>query len=366
MATVTYEKRRIGAARRRLLGAGLTTLVASHLGIPRSAGAQSRMRLPIQGPMPSLDGATTWLNSPALTTAGLRGKVVVVSFWTYTCINWMRSLPYVRAWASKYAEHGLVVIGVHTPEFSFERDLDNIRRAAADLAVRYPVAVDSDYAVWQAFANNAWPALYFIDAQGRIRHHHLGEGAYDRSEQTIQQLLQEAGVQGIARDLVSPDARGAEVAADWASLRSPENYLGYARTQNFASAGGAVRDMRRTYAVPTRLALNHWGLAGDWTMQKEAVALNQPNGRIAYRFHARDLHLVMGPAARGRSVPFRVFLDGRPPGAAHGTDVDERGQGTLTMQRMYQLVRQPKPIGDRQFDIEFLEPGAEAFAFTFG
>ena len=260
----------------------------------------------------------------------------------------------------------MLVIGVHTPEFSFEKDLDNVRRAATDLTVRYPIAVDNDYALWQAFANQYWPALYFVDVQGRIRHHHFGEGEYERSEQTIQQLLLEAGVRGIPRELLSPDARGAEAAADWASLKSPENYLGHARTQNFASPGGAVRDKRRAYVIPARLALNHWGLSGDWTVQKEAVVLNQAKGRIAYRFHARDLHLVMGPAARGLSLPFRVLIDGRPPAAAHGTDVDERGHGTLTKQRMYQLIRQPKPIGDRQFEIEFLESGAEAFAFTFG
>lgn len=220
--------------------------------------------------------------------------------------------------------------------------------------------------LWHAFANHAWPAFYFVDGEGRIRHRHFGEGMYERSEQTIQQLLVEAGARGITRELVSPDARGAEAAADWASLRSPENYLGYARTQNFASLGGTVPDRPRRYVIPARLTLNHWGLSGDWTVGKEAVVLHQAKGRIASRFHARDLHLVMGPAARGASVPFRVLIDGRPPGTARGTDVDERGHGTLTQQRMYQLIRQPKPIGDRRFEIEFVEPGAEAFAFTFG
>lgn len=322
--------------------------------------------LPIEGEMPSLDRATAWLNSPPLTAASLRGKVVLINFWTYTCINWLRSLPYVRAWASKYTDHGLLVIGVHAPEFSFEKDLENVRRAATELTVRYPIAVDNDHTLWQAFANQYWPALYFVDVQRRIRHHHFGEGEYERSEQAIQQLFLEAGVHGISRELVSPDARGAEAAADWASLESPENYLGYERTEKFASPGGAVPDKRRVYAIPARLKLNQWGLSGDWTVRQEAVVLSQAKGRIAYRFHARDLHLVMGPVARGRSVPFRVFIDGHPPGAAHGTDVDERGYGTLTEQRMYQLIRQPKPIGDRQFEIEFQEPGAEAFAFTFG
>ena len=352
--------------RRRLLVTGLITSVASHLGILRSARAQLTRTRSSDGEVPSLDRATAWLNSPALTAASLRGKVVLINFWTYTCINWLRALPYVRAWASKYADHGLLVIGIHTPEFSFERDLDNVRRAAMDLRVPYPIAVDTDYALWQAFANQYWPALYFVDVQGRIRHHHFGEGDYERSEQIIQQLLLETGVRGLPRELVSPDARGAEAAADWANLKSPENYLGAARTQNFASLHGPVPDGRRADVIPARLALNHWALSGEWTVQKEAAVLHQAKGRIAYRFHARDLHLVMGPAARGRSLPFRVLIDGRPPGAAHGTDVDEHGHGTLTMPRMYQLIRQPKPIRARQFEIEFLDSGAEAFAFTFG
>jgi hypothetical protein len=351
--------------RRRLLAAGFMTLGASQLGFFGSAGGQS-LRLPVEGEMPSLERATTWLNSPPLTAAALRGKVVLVNFCTYTCINWLRSLPYVRAWASKYADHGLLTIGIHTPEFGFEKDLDNVRRAATVLGIRHPIAIDNDYAVWNAFDNRYWPALYFVDVQGRIRHRHFGEGEYERSEQVIQQLLLAAGFQGISRELVSPDARGAEAPADWASLKSPENYLGHARTQNFASPGRALPDKRRAYTIPARLKLNHWGLSGDWTVRKEAIVLNEPKGRIAYRFHARDLHLVMGPAARGQSLPFRVLIDGRPPGAAHGTDLDERGHGTLTEQRMYQLIRQPQPIGDRQFEIEFLESGAEAFAFTFG
>ena len=352
------------ADRRRLLATAALTLVTGPLGVLRPARAQPG--LPIEGEMPSLESATTWLNSPPLTAAGLRGKVVLINFWTYTCINWLRSLPYVRAWASKYGEHGLRVIGVHTPEFSFEKDLDNVRRAAADLNVRYPIAVDNDYALWRAFDNHYWPALYLVDVQGRIRHHRFGEGEYARSEQAIRQLLVEAGVREVSRELVSPEARGVEVQADWASLKSPENYLGYGRTQNFASPGGPARDRRRAYTIPSRLARNHWALAGDWTVQKEAIVLNQAQGRIACRFHARDLHLVMGPAARGVSVPFRVLIDGGAPGAARGIDVDERGHGTATMQRMYQLVRQPSRVGERHFEIEFLESGAEAFAFTFG
>ena len=324
------------------------------------------VQLPIEGELPSLGGATEWLNSPPLTTAGLRGKVVLIDVWTYTCINWLRTLPYVRAWAEKYKNQGLVVIGVHTPEFAFEKNVDNVRRAVKDMKVDYPIAIDNNYAIWRALKNEYWPALYFVDAQGRIRHHHFGEGEYEQSEMVIQQLLAEAGISDIGRELVSVDARGAEAAADWGSLKSPENYVGYERTENFASPGGAVLDKRRVYAAPARLRLNQWALSGDWTMGKQATVLNKANGRIAYRFHARDLHLVMGPAVRGTSVRFRVLIDGQPPGAAHGIDVDDQGNGTVTEQRLYQLIRQPKPITDRQFEIEFLDSGVEAFAFTFG
>jgi thiol-disulfide isomerase/thioredoxin len=322
--------------------------------------------LPIEGEMPSLSGATTWLNSPPLSAAGLRGKVVLVDFWTYTCINWLRTLPYVRAWAEKYREHGVVVIGVHTPEFPFEHDLENVRRAVQDMRVSYPIAIDNDYAIWDAFNNHYWPALYLVDAQGRIRAHHFGEGAYEQSEMMLQHVLAEAGTGGIAPELVSVDAQGVEAAADWSDLRSPENYLGDARTENFASPGGAVVGQRHVYTAPARFSLNQWALAGEWTVGEQAVALHTANGRIAYRFHARDLHLVMGPAARGTSVRFRVFLDGLPPGEAFGSDVDEQGNGTVTEQRLYQLIRQPGPIADRHFEIEFLDAGVEAFAFTFG
>jgi thiol-disulfide isomerase/thioredoxin len=314
----------------------------------------------------SLERANEWLNSPPLTAPALRGKVVLIDFWTYTCINWLRTLPFVRAWSEKYRDKGLVVIGVHAPEFSFEKNVNNVRWAAKEMRVDYPIAVDSDHAIWRAFKNQYWPALYFIDAQGRARHHHFGEGAYEQSEMIIQRLLAEAGVGGIGDGLVSVDARGLEAAADWGSLKSPENYVSYERTQNFASPGGAVLDRPRMYQLPARLRLNEWGLAGDWTVKKETVVLNTPNGSIAYRFHARDLHLVMGPAAPGTPVRFRVLIDGQPPGAAHGIDVDEQGNGTVTEQRLYQLIRQPKPIADRQFEIEFLGSGVEAYAFTFG
>jgi thiol-disulfide isomerase/thioredoxin len=301
-----------------------------------------------------LDGATAWLNSPALSTAGLRGKVVLVDFGTYTCINWLRTLPHIRAWAEKYKDHGLVVVGVHTPEFEFEKNMDNVRRAVKDLALAYPVAVDNDYAVWRAFANNAWPALYLIDAQGRVRYRHLGEGEYQRSEKMIQQLLAEAGAAGVPRDLVSVEGRGAEVAADWENLRSPETYLGPERAEN------------RVHAAPERLRLNQWTVSGSWTPKRQALVLSKPHGRIAHRFHARDVHLVMGPTAHGKSVRFRVLIDGKPPGPSHGVDTDAQGNGTVSEQRMYQLIRQPGPIADRLFEIEFLDPGVETFAFTFG
>jgi thiol-disulfide isomerase/thioredoxin len=310
--------------------------------------------------MPSLGGATAWLNSPPLTTAGLRGKVVLVDFWTYTCINWLRTLPYVRAWAQKYRDRGLVVIGVHTPEFAFEQNLDNVRRAVQERGIDYPVAVDSDYAVWSAFANRYWPALYLVDAQGAIRFHHFGEGRYEETERVIQQLL------GVADDLVSVEGRAAEAEADWDDLESPEAYLGYDRAESFASPGGLTPDERRTYAIPAHLGRNQWALSGDWTIRDQPASLHTAGGSIAFRFHARDLHLVMGPASRDTSVSFRVRIDGQAPGPAHGTDVDPQGNGTVREQRLYQLIRQPEPIADRTFEIEFFDPGVEAFVFTFG
>jgi thiol-disulfide isomerase/thioredoxin len=319
-----------------------------------------------QSELASLDRADAWLNSEPLTPQALRGKVVLVDFWTYTCINWRRTLPFLRAWHEKYRKQGLVVIGVHSPEFSFEKTASNVRWAVKDMRIDYPVAVDSEHLVWRGFRNQYWPALYFIDAQGRIRHRQFGEGAYEQSEMIIQALLTEAGAREIERGPVSIDARGLEVDADWRDLMSPENYVGYARTESFASAGGATLDKPRMYDVPARLRLNEWALAGDWTMKPETSVLNKPNGRVAYRFHARDLHVVMGPATAGTPVRFRVLVDGEPPGVAHGTDVDEQGNGTVTEQRLYQLIRQPKPIVDRQFEIEFLDPGVEIFSFTFG
>jgi hypothetical protein len=321
--------------------------------------------LPVEGDLPLLDGATGWLNSEPLTPAGLYGKVAVAGFWTYTCVNWQRQLPYLRAWAGKYAGQGLVVIGVHTPEFSFEHDRDNVRRAVQEAGITYPVATDNDYAIWLAFANHYWPALYFADAQGRIRHHHFGEGEYGQSEMVIQQLLAEAG-HGGATDLAPVEARGLEVPADWASLRSPENYTGYERTANFASPGGPAPGKPHAYAVPARLGLNQWALSGDWTMEEEAATLNAADGQVICRFHARDLNLVMGPAAPAAPVRFRVMLDGQPPGESHGADTDADGNGTLAQQRTYQLIRQAGPVTDRTFAITFLDPGAQAYCFTFG
>ena len=323
-------------------------------------------RLPVEDELPSLSGATGWLNSGPLTPGGLRGNVVLVNFCTYTCINWLRQLPYVRAWAGKYAGHGLVVIGVHTPEFAFEHDEENIRRALQDRQVGYPVAIDNDYAVWRAFDNYYWPALYFADEQGRIRHHHFGEGEYQRSEMVLQQLLTEAGAAGVGDELVSVQPSGVEVPADWADLRSPENYTGYERTENFASPGGVLPGLPHGYTAPAELSLNQWALSGDWRMGEQATTAEEAGGQISCRFHARDLNLVMGPATAGTPVRFRVLLDGRPPGAARGSDVDGQGHGTAAEQRLYQLIRQPGPVIGRAFEITFLDPGAAAYAFTFG
>jgi len=316
-----------------------------------------------EGRMPSLVRANAWLNSPPLADADLRGKVVLVDFWTYSCINWRRTLPYLRAWSDKYGDHGLVIVGVHTPEFGFEKDLENVRRAAREQNVDYPVALDSEYAIWNAFGNRYWPALYFVDSKGRIRHHKFGEGDYAKLEIVIQELLREAGYRDFDRALVSVDAQGAELAADWDNLATPETYLGYARSERFASPGSG---RARIYAAPAVLKLNEWVLTGDWTLRKESAALNKGSGKVTYRFHARDLHLVMAPVKAGAAVRFRVLIDGQPPAHATGVDVDAEGHGTLDQPRMYQLIRQPGPIRDRQFEIEFLDPGAEVFVFTFG
>ncbi|WP_174910902.1 cytochrome c biogenesis protein DipZ [Burkholderia diffusa] len=330
---------------------------------------QAPAALPVEGTLPSLDGAVQWLNSPPLTAAGLRGKVVLVDFWTYSCINCLRTLPYTTAWARKYAPYGLVVIGVHAPEFAFERDIGNVKKAVHDLGIDFPVAIDNHYTIWRAFSNEYWPAHYFVDAQGRVRRHHFGEGEYAQSERAIQSLLAEAGhpeALNVPLGLAGAPAKGALAAADSADVRSPETYVGYARADDFTSPGGVVRDAAHRYDAPAHPDLNDWGLAGTWQVGAERASLAAPAGRIVYRFHARDLHLVLGPGANGKPVRFRVTLDGAAPGAAHGTDVDAQGYGTVTGQRLYQLVRQPGAIADRTFAIEFLDPGVDAYAFTFG
>ncbi len=335
------------------------TLFGAH----REAGAEY---LPVEGRLPSFDGATGWLNSDPLTAESLRGRVVAVQFWTYTCVNWLRTLPYVRAWEAKYADHGLTVVGVHTPEFGFERDVDNIVSAARDMRVDYPVAVDSDYGVWRAFGNHFWPALYVADAEGRIRYHHFGEGEYAMSEMVIQQLLRDAGTDNFDPGLVAVDPEGTEVAADWSNVRSPETYLGSGQATGFTSTDGAQAGRSHHYPVPSRLGLNHWALVGTWTFAEHASVLDDAPGRIAIRFHARDVNLVMGPPAAGTSVPFRVYIDGRAPGGDHGIEVDEHGNGTLGEPRLYQLIRQSGAITERTFEIEFLAPGAAVYCFTFG
>jgi thiol-disulfide isomerase/thioredoxin len=322
--------------------------------------------LPIEGELPDLRGATAWLNSAPLTPAGLRGKVVAVQFCTFSCINWLRTLPYVRAWAAKYRDDGLVVIGAHSPEFPFEHDLAKIRSALGAMGVEHPIAVDNDFAVWRAFDNTAWPALYLVDAEGRIRHHHLGEEDYERSERVIQRLLAEAGRDDVDDGLVSVEPDGIYLPADWDTLGSPETYLGYARATGFASAGGLEPDRARVYAEPSRLRRNHWALSGDWTVEPQIATLNEPGGRIVHRFHGRDVNLVLGSRAGGGPVRFQVRLDGEPPDGAHGLDVDERGTGTVVDERLYQLVRQDGPITDRTFAITFVDAGAQAYVFTFG
>jgi len=341
------------------LAASMATSLAASLATSTVAMARDR-------PVESLALADEWLNSSPLTSAELRGKVVLVDFWTYTCVNWIRTLPYVRAWAQKYKEQGLVVVGVHSPEFEFEKDVPHIRNAIEALRVDFPVAVDSEHAIWNAYGNQYWPAVYIVDTKGRIRHRQFGEGDYASIEKAIQELLAESGRTNVPGGLVSVETKGAEVAADWDTLRSPENYLGSARTQNFSSPEKPRNARPGNYTLPAHLTLNHWALAGNWTVSGDAVRLQQANGRIAYRFQARDVNLVMGSGTPGHPVKFRVLIDGKPPEQAHGTDVDARGFGESSEPRLYQLIRQHGPIVERLFEIEFLEPGAQAFSFTFG
>ncbi|RQO49992.1 cytochrome C biogenesis protein [Variovorax sp. KBW07] len=337
--------------------------------VPTSAQAEPKspaLSLGVEGELPKLSGATEWINSPPLTPQGLRGKVVLVDFWTYSCINCLRTLPYVRAWAEKYKDAGLVVVGVHTPEFAFEKLSSNVHRATKDLGIGFPVAVDSNYAIWRAFNNQSWPAFYFIDAQGRIRHHQFGENRYDKAEQVIQQLLAEGGRADVPGQLVSPQGEGTQAAADALPALSGETYLGYERAHNFASPGGLASDHAHKYQGPGSLRTNQWALAGEWTVEGERAVLARAGGRVAYRFQARDLHLVLGPSADGKPVRFRVTVDGKPPLSDHGADTDAQGNGTVDAQRLYQLVRQSANGQDRLFEIEFLDAGAQAYAFTFG
>ncbi|HZF26724.1 MAG TPA: cytochrome c biogenesis protein DipZ [Steroidobacteraceae bacterium] len=330
------------------------------------SGKKSSSGLPIEGELPELSGAGSWLNSSALTAQGLRGKVVLIDFWTYSCINCLRTLPYLKAWYQRYKDHGLVIIGVHAPEFAFEKDEGNVRRAIKELGIEYPVALDNDYAIWQAFNNQYWPAHYFIDAQGRIRGHHFGEGNYEQSERLIRTLLTDAGQENLPGMAGEMNSSGAQVAADENNVGSPETYVGYERAQNFASPGSFSHDKPKSYAAPGSLRLNQWGLGGTWTVAGERATLNETRGKIVFRFHARDLHLVLGPGADGKPIRFRVTVDGQDPGQHHGTDIDARGEGTVREQRLYQLIRQSGDVKDRTFSIEFLDTGVQAYAFTFG
>lgn len=328
--------------------------------------AKAAGTLPVEGQLPPLDGAVQWLNSPALDAQALKGKVVLVDFWTYSCINCLRTLPYVKAWAEKYRDQGLVVIGVHAPEFAFERDVGNVTKAMKELGIKYPVAIDNDYKIWRAFNNEYWPAHYFADAQGRIRYHHFGEGDYAESERVIQQLLREAGAKSVADGLINADAKGVQLAPDMNESQSPETYVGYQRAEHFVAQTNLEPDKVATYNPPANLALNDWSLGGQWTVGAERATASASASRIVYRFHARDLHLVLGPGADGKPVRFKVLIDGQAPGAAHGVDVAPDGSGHVTEQRLYQLVRQTDDVKDRTFSIEFLDPGVSAYAFTFG
>ncbi|RON09341.1 cytochrome C biogenesis protein [Pseudomonas brassicacearum] len=328
--------------------------------------AKDTVTLPVEGNLPSLDGAVQWLNSPPLNAQALKGKVVLVDFWTYSCINCLRTLPYVKAWAEKYRDQGLVVIGVHAPEFAFERDVGNVTKAMKDLGINYPVAIDNDYKIWRAFNNEYWPAHYFADAQGRIRYHHFGEGNYAESERVIQQLLREAGAAKVADGLIDASAQGVQRAPDMNEVRSPETYVGYQRSEHFVPEASLAPDKVAAYSAPATLALNDWTLDGQWNVGSERATSAARASRIVYRFHARDLHLVLGPGADGKPVRFKVMIDGKAPGDAHGTDVAPDGSGSVTEQRLYQLVRQPGDVADRTFSIEFLDPGVSAYAFTFG
>jgi cytochrome c biogenesis protein CcdA/thiol-disulfide isomerase/thioredoxin len=344
----------------------ISALDSENPAVVRVNAAESLPILDDEGAMPDLTGAVGWINSPPLTRDSLRGKVVLVDFWTYSCINCLRALPYVEAWAAKYKDSGLVVIGVHTPEFAFEKERANVEKAVRDLKISYPVAIDSNYKIWQAFHNQYWPTHYFIDGKGRIRYHHFGEGQYDESERVIQALLKENGATSLSAGGVNISAVGAEAAPDNEDVRSPETYIGYRRAEHFASAEPVAEDARKIYTLILRFSLNQWGLAGAWVVGAESAVLPAAPGKIAFRFHARDLHLVLGTVKDGKPVRFKVTLDGTPPSEDHGSDTDTNGMGTVQDHRLYQLIRQKGAVEDRTFEIEFLDPGVQAFAFTFG
>jgi len=359
--------RRISLASTSGIEQGLVDRVRpSAAGASEAPSAPKEVALGSEGTFPGLDGAEGWLNSPPLTAEQLKGKVVLIDFWTYSCINCLRAIPYVEAWAQKYQDDGLVVIGVHTPEFAFEKNPANIQKAIADLKITYPVAIDNRYAIWNAFHNQYWPAHYFIDAEGTIRYHHFGEGHYDESEMVIQQLLRERNAGLKASGLVQINATGSQAAPDFSNVQSPETYLGYFRQRNYVSPEPVAKDRPQTYSGPVQLSTNQWGLAGAWKVGGEQASLVKAPGKVVFRFHARDLHLVLGPGADGKPIRFKVRIDGATPGQDHGADVDEAGTGVVTEYRLYQLVRQKGAIQDRTFEIEFLDPGVQAFAFTFG
>ena len=330
------------------------------------AGAQQEASIIGSSPLGGLAGATGWINSKPLSAKDLKGKVVLIDFWTYSCINCLRAVPYIRAWAEKYKDDGLVVIGVHSPEFDFEKEPANVQRAVRKFGITYPVALDSNHAIWDAFHNEYWPAHYFLDANGKVRYQHFGEGEYDQSERWIQELLKEANAKPMPAGMVSVSGQGVLAAADLSDVRSPETYIGYERANHFGSPEGMVRNVEQLYSLPNDLRVNEWGLGGKWVDHGEAAVLSSAGGKIAFRFHARDLHLVLGPAADGKPVRFRVTVDGQAPGANHGVDTDAEGNGVVTDHRLYQLVRQSGAVKDRLFTIEFLDAGVQAFSFTFG
>jgi thiol-disulfide isomerase/thioredoxin len=345
---------------------GFGTRLLTRFSVVKTANAASRPFVSDEGAMPDLDGAVGWLNSTPLNSKSLRGKVVLVNFWTYTCINSLRPLPYVKSWASKYQDAGLVVIGVHTPEFSFEHEPINVKNAVRTLNVTFPVAIDSKVRIWQSFNNEAWPAQYLVDAKGRIRYHHFGEGDYDEIERIIQQLLEENGATGLASGTTSASGAGIEAAPDWADERSPETYIGYRQAQNFASPEKVLKDSNQIFSAPAKLSLNHWGLSGSWNVNAESAVLQTVPGKIVYRFHSRDLNLVFAPAKDGKPVRFVVRLDGAAPGENSGVDMAPDGSGEIRQPRLYQLIRQKGPIVDRTFEIEFLDLDVHALDFTFG